>query len=149
MDTITKEKFVSHPLEEALDLEECTTVQEYKELAPVETVQPLNYDEKDLEINDKLNEIYNTAMGNVATIADEMDRVEGKYKARVGEVTATMLNVALGAVREQHMIKQHKDKLTPTQSTVTGGNTTVNNLNILADRNEILQLLIKQKNLPQ
>jgi hypothetical protein len=146
MDVITKEKFVSHPMEDVLNLEECTTIQEYKEIVPTEVVQPPNYDAKDNQINDKLEEIYAVAMSNVATISDEMDRVEGKYKARVGEVSATMLNVALGAVREQHMIKQHKDKNTPAVG--AGGPTTVNNLNIMADRNEILQLLIKQKNLP-
>jgi len=143
VDIITTEKYVSHPLEEVLNLEECTTLVEHKELAPIEQIQPVNYDAKDNEINGKLEDIYSTAMGQVVTIADEMDRVEGKYKARIGEVSATMLNVALSAVREQAQIKQHKDK--NTSSAGTGGPTTINNLNVTADRNEILQLLMKQR----
>ena len=82
-------------------------------------------------------------MGNVATIADEMERVEGKYKARIGEVTATMLNVALGAVREKTALKMHKDKLTPIPG---AGPQTVNNNLVVADRNEILQMLLQKKN---
>lgn len=143
MKLTTREKEIEHPMEDILDITPCTTVVEYKEVEPAPVVQMPTYDAKDDEIEGKLEEIYAVAMGNVATIADEMERVEGKYKARIGEVTATMLNVALGAVREKTALKMHKDKQTPV--TPGGAAQTVNNNLVVADRNEILQMLLKRQ----
>ncbi len=147
MKVVTKEKNIEHPLEEVFDLDPGTTIVEYKEVVPAEVVQMPNYDRKDDEIEEKLEEIYSVAMGQVAAIGDEMDRVEGKYKARVGEVTATMLNVALGAVREKSVLKMHKDKMMPVTKggAVGDGSHTVNNNLIVADRNEILRALLDAK----
>lgn len=143
MDIVNKQKTIEHPLEEVFDIEPGTTIVEYKEAVPAPVVVMPNYDQKDDEIEEKLEEIYTTAMSQVEVISDEIERVEGKYKARMGEVTATMLNVALGAVREKSVLKMHKDKLTPTPGS---GPQTVNNNLIVADRNEILRaLLAKQK----
>lgn len=143
MKLTTREKEIEHPLEGVFDITPCTTVVEYKEVEPSAVVPMPTYDVKDDEIEGKLEEIYAVAMGSVETIGDEMERVEGKYKARIGEVTATMLNVALGAVREKAALKMHKDKLQP----VTGGGPqTVNNNLVIADRNEILQMLMKKQN---
>lgn len=145
MDITNKEKLIEHPLEDVFDIETGTTVVEYKEVVPAVVVEMPNYDAKDSEIETKLEEIYTVAMGQVEIISDEIERVEGKYKARIGEVTATMLNVALGAVREKSALKMHKDKLTP--STGTGPQTINNNL-IVADRNEILRALLTKKQAP-
>lgn len=139
MKIVTKEKMIEHPLEDVFDIEAETTVVEYKEAIPAEVVQMPTYDEKDVEIEDKLEEVYTLAMGNAAAIGDEMERIEGKYKARVGEVTATMLNVALGAIREKRELKMHKDKMGPTGA-ATGNHTTNNNL-IVADRNDLIKAL--------
>lgn len=144
MKLTTREKEIEHPMEDILDITPCTTIVEYKEVEPSPVVPMPTYDVKDDEIEGKLEEIYAVAMGNVETIGDEMERVEGKYKARIGEVTATMLNVALGAVREKAALKMHKDKLLPV--TPGGGHQTVNNNLVVADRNEILQMLMKKQN---
>ena len=144
MKLTTREKEIEHPMEGILDITPCTTVVEYKEAEPAAVVPMPTYDAKDDEIEGKLEEIYTVAMGSVETIGDEMERVEGKYKARIGEVTATMLNVALGAVREKAALKMHKDKLLPV--TPGGGPQTVNNNLVVADRNEILQMLMKKQN---
>lgn len=144
MKLTTREKEIEHPMEDILDITPCTTIVEYKEVEPSPVVPMPTYDAKDDEIEGKLEEIYAVAMGNVETIGDEMERVEGKYKARIGEVTATMLNVALGAVREKAALKMHKDKLLPV--TPGGGPQTVNNNLVVADRNEILQMLMKKQN---
>lgn len=138
MKIVTKEKAIEHPLESVFDLDPGTTMVEYKEIVPAEIVPMPNYDHKDDEIEGKLEEIYTVAMTNVATISDEMERVEGKFKARIGEVTAAMLNVALSAVREKSQLKQHKDKLSPTAG--AKGPTTVNN-NLIMDRNELIKML--------
>lgn len=145
MDSVIKEKAISHPLEDALGIEPCSTIVEYQEFIPADVVQMPNYDDKDNEIEGKLEEIYTLAIGNVSAISDEMDRVEGKYKARIGEVTATMLNVALGAVKQKADLKAHKDKLSADSKTSKSPHTVNNNL-VVADRNEILRALMGDKN---
>lgn len=142
MDIVTKEKIISHPLEDVFGIEGGTTVAEYREIVPAQLVPAIDYDDKDNEIESNLEEIYNTAMGHVLNIADTMDTVEGKYKARVGEVTATMLSVALGATRERRMMKEHKDKLTPNKNTGTINNTLIVGDSVLADRNELLRVFM-------
>lgn len=153
MKRIKTEKIIAHPLEETFNIEPGTTVVDTYDIEIAEVVQLPDYDEKDKEIENKLEEIYTVAMGQVSVVADEIDRVEGKYKARMGEVTATMLNVALSAVREKTVLKVHKDKLmvektnTATkraQSAQEGANVTNNNLIVTADRNEILRMLTQQ-----
>lgn len=146
MNIITTEQHIEHPLETLLDIEAGTTLIEYKEVVPMETVKPQNYDAKDNEIEGQLEEIYSVAMTQVSNISDEMDRVEGRHKARIGEVSATMLNVALSAVREKAAMKFHKDKLTPSAGmTVNAGGTVTNNNLIVADRNEIMRMMLSQK----
>lgn len=144
MDIVTKEKTVEHPLEELFDIEPNSTIVEYQEFIPAEVVEMPNYDAKDNEIESKLEEIYTLAIGNVGAIADEMDRVEGKYKARIGEVTATMLNVALGAVKQKADLKAHKDKMTVEKANA-GTPKTLNQNLVVADRNEILKALLGKK----
>lgn len=144
MKTIVKTELSEHPMEDVLDIEPGTTITEYKEVLPAPIVQHPTYDDKDSEIEEKLEEIYSIAITNVETIADEMERVEGKYKARIGEVTATMLNVALSAVREKRELKQHKDKI-HVDATAAGTPHTVNNNLVVADRNEIIKMLRDKK----
>lgn len=143
MKTVKKTKAIEHPMEAVLDLDPGTTIVEYTEVLPAEVVKMPTYDEKDDEIENKLEEVYTTAMGTVSTVADEIERVEGKYKARIGEVTAAMLNVALGAVREKRELKKHKDQVT-VDATQAGPRTVNNNL-VVADRNEILRILGDKK----
>jgi len=90
-------------------------------------------------------------MNQVIIVADEIERVEGKYKARMGEVTATMLNVALQAVHEKTILKIHKDKLMTdkTNTAQQRGGVTNNNLVVTADRNEILRMLMAQQAKPE
>ena len=144
----TEEKLIEHPLETIFDIESGTTMVEYHEYLPEKPVEMANYDQKDDEIESKLEEIYTVSMGQVMAVADELERVEGKYKARIGEVTATMLNVALGAVREKRMMKEHKDKLKPnmTQAGTINNNTlVVASDSVVADRNELLRAFMSQR----
>lgn len=144
----TDEKLINHPLEQLFEIESGTTIVEYHEVLPEKPIEMPNYDKKDDEIEIKLEEIYATAMGQVTLVADEMERVEGRYKARIGEVTATMLNVALGAVREKRIMKEHKDKLTPGKpatGSVTNNTLVVASDSIVADRNELLRAFMTQK----
>ena len=101
MSVVKQEKIIEHPLESIFDIEPMTTPAEYNAIVPDEVIPTVGYDDKDNEIEGKLEEIYASAMGQVGVISDEIERVEGKYKARMSEVSATMLNVALSAVREK------------------------------------------------
>lgn len=139
MKTIPRTKLIEHPMEEVLDLEPCTTLVEYTEVLPDVPVKHDEYDEKDDEIEAKLEEVYTTAVGGANTILDEIELVEGRHKARMAEVSATLLNVALGAVREKRQLKEHKDKLNTNPK--SAGARTVNNNILVADRNDILRAL--------
>lgn len=141
MKRLKKEKLITHPLEEAFGIEAGTTVSEYYEAVPDKPVDLPDYDVKDIEIENKLETIYTVAMSQVQLVADETERVEGRFKARMGEVTATMLNVALQAVRQKTELKVHKDKMA-SSSRADGPRTVNNNLVVTADRNELLKMLL-------
>jgi len=140
----TEEKFVTHPMENELGLDFGTTIMEYKEIIPEIPVDMPQYDEKDDEIELKLEEIYGLALGTMSMVSDEIERVEGRYKSGLAETSTQLLNVALGAVREKSLLKQHKDKLVVANNKLTqkglGNNVTNNNL-IVANRNEILKAI--------
>lgn len=126
-----------------MDLEPCTTLVEYRETIPDVPVEHVAYDEKDCEIENKIEAVYTAAMDTAVSLSDEIELVEGKYKARMGEVSATMLNVALSAIREKRQLKEHKDKLS-TSPKGGAGPRTVNNNIVVADRNEILRALMNR-----
>lgn len=142
--TIVEEKIIEHPLEATFDIEPCTTLVEREVVVP-DVVQPFEgYDEKDDDIENKIEEIYDVAMSQVTDVFDQVESVEGKYKAKLAESAASMLNIALGAVREKSQLKQHKDRMRMTKASATTPHTLNQNL-IVADRNEILKTLFKDK----
>ena len=137
---VVKEKETDHPLEEVLDIEPGTTMTEYVEAVPVEVIKPQTYDDKDGEIEDQLQEIFESAMGQFEITSEESEKVEGKYKARNGEVAIQALNTALQAVRTKAEVKASKDKLVMKQQGSGPKSLTQNNL-VVADRNELLRIL--------
>jgi hypothetical protein len=143
MEIITKQKLADHPLESYFDVPSNSTIVEYKEIIPDPVIDSPQYDDKDKEIENKIEEVYSLAIAQATIIGDEVERVEGKYKARIGEVSATMLTVALGAIREKSALKMHKDKVSPVGG--KGPHTVNNNLNIVADRNELLRIMLDQE----
>jgi hypothetical protein len=145
MEVITKEKIISHPLEDMFGITQNSTIVEYQELVPDPVIEQLNYDSRDEDIDGKLENIYTIAIGQAEAISDEVEMVEGKFKARLAETSAQMLNVALGAVKEKRMMKEHKDKLSPVHRNMDVNNVTNNNL-VIADRNDILRMIADSKN---
>lgn len=146
MNIVTIEQQKDHPLETLLDIDSGSTNVEYQMIERQDPIQLHTYDDKDMEIENKLEDIYVMAINQATLIGDEMERVEGRHKARIGEVTATMLNVALGAVREKSVLKAHKDKLTPVAGATGAGGTVTNNNILVADRNEIMRMILAQTN---
>ena len=144
MQLVTTEVAKEHPLESMFNITPNSTIVEVTEVAPADQVEMTNYDAKDLEIGEQLEEIYASAMSGASETNDQIASVEGQHKAKLGQACATMLTVALEAVRTKANIKMHKDKLGPTkQATQVNGNMTniTNNNLITADRNEIMRMI--------
>ena len=132
-------KETDHPLEDVFEIEPYTTPMEVTTAVPQEVVTPENYDDKDTEIEQQLQEIYEAAMGQFEVTREEIEKVEGKYKARNGEVALQALQTALSAVQSKASVKANKDKLAIKQQ--TAGPSTLNQNLIVADRNELLKAL--------
>lgn len=130
---ITKQ--VSNPLEEFFNLEPNTTVATHTERETELTVAQ-EYDEKDQEIESSFQEVYDKAQDLADKLADEMESVEGKYVARLAEVTNALLSTALEAANKKARMKEHKDKLT--KKPIKGSPNTVNNT-LIINREDLLQ----------
>jgi hypothetical protein len=100
-------------------------------------------DPKDNEIEKQFQEIYETAMSAYEALFQEVDLVEGKYKARTGEVAVQFLNTALNAAGNKMKLKQGKDKNTPPQLSNDGP--TLLTKEQLTARLEMLLDTIKQR----
>lgn len=142
---MSETKEVSHPLEAAFNIEEGTTIVEFEEVEKTELVKHEEYDEKDVEIEDQFQEVYDKAMDAFEAQSDITEQVEGKYAARNAEVAAVFLNTALHAAKEKGGQKTGKDKLAIAKTTAkTPGDVTNNN--IIMDRNDLLRMLDGEPN---
>lgn len=135
---------IEHPLEEVFDIEAGTTLIPRTEKT-TDMVQATEYDEKDNEIEDQFQEIYDKAIAAFDDQVIEAEVVEGKYKARNMEVAVQLLNSALAAAKEKSGMKQHKDKTALAKGKLTGsGTTNYNTQVVVADRNDILKTFGKK-----
>lgn len=136
-------KNIDHPLEEFFDIEKGSTEVEVYEREG-ELVDPHAYDEKDREIDAQFQEIYDSAMDGYDTLAEELHKVEGKYKARIGEVSVQHLNAALNAASHKAKLKEHKDKLESKADGAGASRVTNNNTLVIDDRSTLVSELRKQ-----
>lgn len=138
-----------HPLEEVFDMESGSTeVKQYETPQPPaiindEDMEPHKYDNRDNKIENKLDIVYEFAVSAFQEQQQEAEMVEPRYAARSREIAAQFLNTALGAVKEQRLQKEGKDKIN-IQHKNTGPEMVNNNL-IVGDRNDILKALMNQK----
>lgn len=124
------EKVVSHPCEDLFDIEPNTTVMTVPAPRQTALAKPGNYDAKDQEIEEQYQEIYDKAMDAFDDIQEDMNGIEGKYKARNQEVGVALLNAALSAAKEKSRMKEHKDKLSGGKgATIEGSNNVINQTN--------------------
>lgn len=146
MTNITREEIevpVEHPLEKTFNIEPGSTlVPQVVRTTELTTIEA--YDEKDSEIETQFQEVYDAAMGAFEGQFQEADLVEGKYKARVGEVAVQFLNTALQAAQNKSLLKQHKDKIAEAKNRNSGPKTVNQNL-IVADRNDIIKKLLESQ----
>ncbi len=137
------EKAIEHPLEELLDIDPGSTLVEFIEPAlPTEAIKIEGvYDVKDGEIEDQLQEIFDTAMTQFEVQSGVCAAVDGKYAARNAEVAVQFLTAALNAVQTKATVKGNKDKIVAkiVTSPTAGGKG-----NVIMDRNDLLKLLEKE-----
>lgn len=133
--SIKTEELKEHPLEEVFDIEPGSTLVEYEEKSLSIINEPDVYDPKDVEIETQFQEVYECAMDAYEAQMEETEGVEGRYKARNGEIAAQFLNTALHAAKEKANLKEHKDKI--------GGHVAPGKVvnNLVLDRNELLKML--------
>jgi len=131
---VTKAK--EHPLEEVFDIEPGTTLIEYEKQTTELVVAP-EYDEKDVEIEGQLQEVADRAFEGYERLQDEMEGVEGKYLARMAEVSNQFLGRALDAIKEKARMKENKDK---TSAKKNAAPTTVNQ-NVILTQKDLLDML--------
>ncbi len=136
-------KTIDHPMEDFLGIESGTTqVEVYAREGELITSE--GYDDKDAEIDAQFQEIYDSAMDGYDLLAEELHKVEGKYKARVGEVSVQHLNAALNAAKAKADFKQTKDKLDRGGQKSGPSHVTNNNTLIVDDRSALIDALKQQ-----
>lgn len=112
--------------------------QNKKEQAPQELVVAPVYDEKDKETESLLDDIRSRALDAHDRILDEADEVDGRSLARLYEVAAGYLDIALKSVDKRSKIKEHKDKLNNSKSAkpstqITNTNVTINTAELIKE----------------
>jgi len=114
-------KQTGHPLEDIFGLPsgttEVTVIQRNTQL-----VEHVDFDDKDSEIEEQFQEVYDVAMSTFENQVEMLERAETdpKYIARQMEVAAQFLNTALAAAKEKSNLKMTKDKLLAAQRTAPG-----------------------------
>lgn len=140
MKKITSEKLVEHPLESAMGISPGSTVIQTVEHS-VEKVETELFDEKDESNENELDSIIEQSLDVFELFKDEIETSEDRFKARMGEVGLSYLNLAREAIKDKMALKAHKEKLL---NKAKPGKT-VNNL-IVADRNSLLKDILSIDN---
>jgi len=147
IDIAMVEKIISHPCEDVFDIESGTTVMSVPEPRSTELVQSQTYDDKDAEIEEQYQEIYDKAMDAFDDIQNDMEGIEGKFKARNNEVGVQFLNAALNAAKEKSRMKEHKDKINPGVSSGSQDHAqTVNNTQINISTSDLIKQFAEEEN---
>jgi len=124
------------PLEETFEVEPYVTQGDIMEYDEKDNIVGESYDEKDKSLDEEFNNVYVKALDAYSSLSEELEFVEGKYKARVGEVSNQFLNTALNAAKEKANLKGHKDNLVMKET-----NKTTNNNLFVGNHEELLKLL--------
>lgn len=99
-----------------------------------------DYDPKDQELEEQIEEIFKKAMSGYINLEAILDGVEPKYRARLAEVALAYLNTSLNAVNSKAKQKETKDKiLAKVQSASKGAKSTTNYV-FTGDRNEAVRI---------
>lgn len=144
-------KLIEHPCEDVFDIEPGTTELVSEPPRQTQLVDVHTYDDKDREIEENYQEIFDRAMDTFDDIQRDLEGLEGKYKARNHEVGAQFLNAALSAAKEKQKLKEHKDKLSTNPNIQTGqGGPVTNNtqVNIATSTSDLVRMIQEQNGGP-
>lgn len=141
------ERVIEHPCEDVFDIESGTTVMTVPAPRQTQLVRAEIYDDKDAEIEEQYQEIYDKAMDAFDDIQNDMEGIEGKYKARNNEVGVAFLNAALSAAKEKARLKEHKDKHTDQMGDGEGGGTgNTYNTQVNISTSDLIKQFAEQEN---
>lgn len=140
--TITQE-VTTDLLEDVFDLTPCTTTKDIMVVDQQPIIRPSDYDDKDGEIDEQFQEVYDKAMSAFEYQMERADStdVEPKYVARMHEVAAGYLGTALAAAKEKAAIKSNKDKIT---ATVKKAAALTQNNTMIVTHSSLLDMLSKE-----
>lgn len=140
MKTEIKEHTITHPAESIFDITPGTTVVDQVTTVSEPTIDAVQYDEKDLEIDNQLQQVFEAGFGAFEAQRLSTEGMNPQFANRALEVASQFLNTALAAVNAKANFKHNKDKNTKVVSTT---NNTTNN--VIMDRNQMLAMLMKQQ----
>jgi hypothetical protein len=139
-----KEKF-SDPIAEVLDLDSAQdplaleTEYSMVQAAPAQPPAPVEKDAEDIEVDKRIDTVYEAAMDAFRTQTDLIDNVlEPRYIARNAEIAANFLTIALNAAATRARVKTDRRRAGAFAPYMPGK--TTNNF-IVADRNDLLKLV--------
>lgn len=132
-----------HPLEEFFDIDPGTTeVVSYEQ--KTELVKAEEYDDKDGEIEQNFQDIYDKALSAYDNMQEQIDDIDPRYVARIQEVANQLLNTAASVATSKLKLKEHKDKLALAKNKISPGNSGNKNQPIIIDTNELIRQLKAQ-----
>ena len=95
-------------------------------------------DEEDVEVDRKIDEVYDHALTTFQNQMAYTEIVEPRYAARNAEVAATYLNIALNAAATRARVKGDRKRM---NQFIPGMGNKVTNNTIVATREEILRMI--------
>ena len=97
-------------------------------------------DEDDVLIEKRIDEVYDAAMSAYNAQSEYLEVIEPRYAARIGEVAANYLNIALTAANSRARVKTDRKRANQSFVPYANSGKTTNNI-LIADRNEILKMI--------
>ena len=135
MDTFKKTELVTHPLEDLFDMPSGTTLITTETRIEEPNTEHVSYDEKDSEIDNQFQTIFDLALDAYNEQLNVMEDLEPSFTLKNAELANHYLQTALEAAKSKMQMKQSKDKLSKAAAK------TVNN-NLIMDRNDMLKLMM-------
>lgn len=130
----------ANALEKFLNIE--PTEMEKIEYEDKPLVKHEEYDSKDKELEEQIQEVYKRAMSGYLSLEAILEGTEPKYRARLAEVALAYLNTGLNAINSKAKQKEHKDKLSVKEKAPSGQTT---NYVFTGDRNDAIKMARKMK----
>lgn len=132
------EQFVSHSFESLFDIEEGTTIIEQESLPMVQNSECDLYDNKDSEIEEQYQIIFNAALQAYSNQIVALERGgDPATNHKVLDVANNFLKTALDSTKAKAELKKSKDK-----NIIASSTKNITNNNLIIDRNELLKQLL-------